>query len=639
MSTNKLTNEEYWKKRADDTNAWLDKQETTTIDRLNQAYNEALFKTESKLYEFYGKYAEDNSISRKDAMKRLSGVDLSTYRDNAKRYREWADTSPSSAVKRWKRQLDEQYAASQVTRLDELKQAMYYETAKLNGTLDGVVRPHLTDVADYSYKTAFIAPSTTLNRPALEQIVDMPFKGYNYSDDLWGNTNRLATKLERTFRAGFTQGLSVREMAQEIRKDFNVQRRNAETVVRTDGNNIVNNATLKRYQDAGLNYARIHVNLDSRTTEICRQHDRENKLYTLEEAQGVLPAHYNCRSAFIPDRDELMEEHWEDKLVEDPLADDDLSWSDKIKAKVKQMEGSEWSLDDILEIGKALRETEFQKILAKDVKAEQAYNDAKQHYNDMSAEQKKMRTKYMNKEITSAEYDAVFDKLDEAYKEYLELFNKRHYKVNYSDDMVKMLKKVRKMGGEFSNPSPKSNSKIVERINNVFDWLPSDWADLMAESPLLARQKKGRSFHRAGNLDLKEKYIDEKKSPSIDDYGRVYGQVVLEPGGGENVALHEMMHAMEHRHAHITRLERAFYNKRTAGEELQRMRDVTGNNAYKPYEVTRVDDFVEAYMGRDYGRESFELLTMGIQYLYEGPGKLSADTEYIDFILGILLTQ
>lgn len=635
----KLTNDEYWQHRADDTNAWLDAQEVDTVHRLREAYNLTLFKTESQLYEFFGKYAEDNTMTRQEAMKHLRGVDLSKYRQTATLYRELGAGVNSNVSSEWLRELDEMYAASKVTRMDELKLAVYHEVAKLNDDLESTARPHFETVANYAYENAFVSPSTTLNRPALRQLVDTPFNGYNYSESLWWNTNTLARKLDRTFLQGFTQGLSVREMAQELRKDFNVQRRNAETVIRTDGNNIVNNATLQRYQDAGLNYVRIHVNLDDRTTEICKRHHRENKLYTLEEAQGILPAHYNCRSAFKPDRDELMEEHWLEELEGlDPLEDDDLSWDEKVKAKIKQMDGRTWSLDDVLKTGKAVRESVVDSIIDKDFPKQQEMAQRVVDYQRMNAKVDTGYRRYKAGKLTWDEFDAIQKERTDKFKNFFTEYNE-NLEISFENDFKKMIDKVRGTGGTFENYTAKSRSTTIDRINSVLDYLPSSWADTLNEKQILGRVLSERSYFTRGNIANEERLITGVKSPSIQNYEYTYGSITLQEDGRKGVAIHELMHMLEDRNENILALEKQFYEKRTAGEELQRLRDVTGNKGYREDELTRVDDFIDEYMGKDYGGRSYELLSMGMERLYSKPGEFHNDKEYADFILGILLTQ
>lgn len=313
--TQEMKNSQYWMDRNDDIIRWLDEHDLDMFKELEDAYSETSRNIQKKLYEFIGEYAEDNKLSYDEAQQRLRKTDLSDYRKNAQKYLEEAENMSSKEKEQLLDRLREQYRATKVTRLDALRLDIMNEIGKMNvGVLQPLFTDYLMSVAEYSYLNT-IDPAfstTTINRPALNELINRPWKGYNYSEDLWGNNDNLAEKLFKTLRQGFINGSSVQDMAREIRKDFNVARYRAETLVRTDGSNVVNSASLKRYRDTfGLRRVKIHVHVDERTTEICMGYHEEDKSYLINDVP-VLPAHYNCRSTYIPDDDELMEEHWRD---------------------------------------------------------------------------------------------------------------------------------------------------------------------------------------------------------------------------------------------------------------------------------------------------------------------------------------
>lgn len=303
----------YWRDRNDDIIRWLDEQDLDIFKELQDVYSEVSTNVQKKLYEFYGKYATDNNISFKEAQIRLRREDLSDYQKNAKKYFEEAENMTEDEAQRLLDRLNEQYQASKATRLDALRLDIMNEIGRMNTfSLQSIFTDYLSMVGEYAYLQS-IDPSfssSTLNRPAIKELISRPWNGYNYSEDLWGNTDNLADKLFNTLKKGFVSGSGVQDMAREIRKDFNVSRSSAETLVRTDGSHVVNNATLKRYQDTfGLKRIKIHVHVDSRTTEICMGYYEADESYLIGE-EPKLPAHYNCRSTYVPDESELTKEHW-----------------------------------------------------------------------------------------------------------------------------------------------------------------------------------------------------------------------------------------------------------------------------------------------------------------------------------------
>ena len=293
----------YWQKRSDDIMRYVDSTDIDMFAELQKIYAEESAKIQHDLFAFVTKYADDNKLSYQEALQRLRGIDLSDYQANAKKYFKQAEKDPE-LLKR----LKEQYASSKVTRFDALNLEMTYKIGVMQGIIKKSFENYLKSTAKYAYRKVMGGNGGALNEPALKELINTPFNGYNYSEQIWGNTDALAKDLREVLKRGFIRGASAREMASELAKKYNVARARAQTLIRTDGTAIVNRSAIKRYEESGLKYYRISVHLDDRTTETCRAIAKENKRYKIDEFEtGVTapPFHYNCRSAVIPDEDEL----------------------------------------------------------------------------------------------------------------------------------------------------------------------------------------------------------------------------------------------------------------------------------------------------------------------------------------------
>lgn len=293
----------YWQKRSDDIMRYVDVTDIDMFAELQKIYADESAKIQHDLFAFVTKYADDNKMSYSEALQRLRGVDLSDYQANAEKYRKQAEKDPE-LLKR----LNEQYASSKVTRFDALNLEMTYKIGVMQGIIEKSFENYLKSTAKYAYRKIMGGNGGALNEPALKELINTPFNGYNYSEQVWGNTDALAKDLREVLKRGFIRGAGAREMASEIAKKYNVARARAQTLIRTDGTAIVNRSAIKRYEKSGLKYYRISVHLDNRTSETCREIAKENKLYKIDEFEtGVTapPFHYNCRSAVIPDEDEL----------------------------------------------------------------------------------------------------------------------------------------------------------------------------------------------------------------------------------------------------------------------------------------------------------------------------------------------
>ena len=320
---------DYWSGRSDEIFRYLDRKDIDFFAELNKVYQEQANEMQKAFYDFVSKYSENGSMSYQEAIQRLKGTDLSNYRENARKYREQAEKDPE-LLKR----LNEQYASSRATRLDALQLDMLFRAGVARGLIADKFESYLQKMALMGYKKAMSGRTGTINEPALKELVKTPFNGYNYSQQLWGNTDNLVKDLKKILKAGFVRGDHPRTMARDLAQRYKVANSRAETLIRTDGTMIVNRSAVQRYKDAGLKYYRILVHLDNRTTEICKKIHAEDKRYLIDEMQvgvNAPPFHFGCRSGVMPDEEELngdikVHDHDFEKLRDD-LANlwDDIS--------------------------------------------------------------------------------------------------------------------------------------------------------------------------------------------------------------------------------------------------------------------------------------------------------------------------
>lgn len=98
------------------------------------------------------------------------------------------------------------------------------------------------------------------------------------------------------------------------------------------------------------------------------------------------------------------------------------------------------------------------------------------------------------------------------------------------------------------------------------------------------------------------------------------------------VVIHEMGHYLEDSSAEVQFAVQKFYAERTKGCPLVWMGPGYGRD-----ELTRKDNFIEVYMGKDYGGRASEILSMGLEYFYNDPYKLATkDPGYFNFIFNVV---
>ncbi|GFI04179.1 hypothetical protein IMSAGC005_03031 [Lachnospiraceae bacterium] len=202
----------------------------------------------------------------------------------------------------------------------------------------------------------------------------------------------------------------------------------------------------------------------------------------------------------------------------------------------------------------------------------------------------------------------------------------KQYKSKYSqqDIMKYTLQEYRNLGlsdddqgQKYESDGGESSLIVIDAIESIRSFVPTEWVEKSNDIPITTRYmgQRGRG------------YFDMKDGKPIIALGGIGRQV-------QRCAFHEMGHFYEELFPEIRKLEHEFYNRRTSGEDLQCL-----GYGYRKNEVTRFDHFIDPYMGKDYGNtetSGYELLSMGMESVFMDAYDLSKDTEYQDFIFGIL---
>lgn len=303
----------------------------------------------------------------------------------------------------------------------------------------------------------------------------------------------------------------------------------------------------------------------------------------------------------------------EERQKEKQAAAEQLTGWDKVRALRAAKPASEMSSAELKEIGRAFYDSDEYRSRM-DVGADEI---ASLRESKEAAYNAVVRAR---DEYNSHPSSAGMEEWQKKYDEYM--MADAH--LNGSMQRVKMLNSemIADVRGEergFSSDKQKTahlgrTTDARKAVADGYGRYPASWVRASVDRGSLNVKKVDRGFYRDWDSTL---------NVSGNDYNAM-----------RNTAVHEIGHRME-KVMKLTDAERQFYKERTEGESLEWM-----GPGYGREEKTRKDDFVNAYMGKDYGGSAYELVSMGFEGVigYTARVDLSKDEDMRDWITGILLS-
>lgn len=140
---------------------------------------------------------------------------------------------------------------------------------------------------------------TTLDTQAVRQMLNTSWvnDGKTFSQRIWKNTERLAETLNEQLINTIASGKKTTELKALLQERFGVSYRRADTLVRTELCHIQTEAARKRYEDYGIKYVEVLVDVDKHTCDKCKALVGKRFLTT---DTPPLPVHPNERCCLVP---------------------------------------------------------------------------------------------------------------------------------------------------------------------------------------------------------------------------------------------------------------------------------------------------------------------------------------------------
>ena len=237
---------------------------------------------------------------------------------------------------------------------------------------------------------------------------------------------------------------------------------------------------------------------------------------------------------------------------------------------------------------------------------------------------------------------------DDTYLELFEKMDKSWYdaKEAIKDEILKKIGAEKDKDFILNTPLKNINEQMIgifrEQFKDVIDFNNSNNIKCSkAQKSNVANGLAMYSKEFVNTLEYRGVEVNTIKKGSRAFYSVAYGEVNVTLQDSYGTVAHEFAHALESYVPKIKNIEKEFYERRTGDESSVRLRDVTGNLNYRSNEITKLDKFLNPYMGKDYSLRdgddhNYELLSMGMTYLYNKPNELTKDKDYMNFVLGCL---
>lgn len=298
-----MSNKTYWEIRQEQKYLAGEMKIKDYYKGLERAFKQARKEMQSVINDFYVKYADENGVSYADAQKLLSRTEIEDLKDFIERM--------DKVVEMYNLELNNMSIKARMTRyealekqIDAILQRLYTIEYQHKG------EELLKEVySDTYYRTwfnidqyhGFHQEFAQIDPRVVEELIKYPFNGANYSTRIWKQKGHMLQQLTESITTMIIQGKNPNTLSKDFAKKFGTKEYEAYRLLHTEGSFIMEQATLKGYEEDGVIKYRILAALDHKTSDICRSEDGE--IYEVRDAVvGVNypPYHIFCRTTTTP---------------------------------------------------------------------------------------------------------------------------------------------------------------------------------------------------------------------------------------------------------------------------------------------------------------------------------------------------
>lgn len=261
---------------------------------LTQIYQESFDRMQREIDGFYMRYASKEGLTKQEAMKRASEIDVKKFADKAAKAVKEKDFS--HATNEW---LKVYNLKMKVSRLELLKAELTLEIQNLTAEVNEVFDKARIDeyLNEYKRQAGILGISSSGAKKRMQGILDADFYGQTFSARVWGNLGLRATLQKDVFGSlnrVFTDMTGYKKEMKRLSSKYGTSEQNAKRLLKTEIARINADTQLTMLKDNDFTHL-IYV-AEVGACKICAPLD--GKAIPIDEAEkgvNMYPMHPNCR--------------------------------------------------------------------------------------------------------------------------------------------------------------------------------------------------------------------------------------------------------------------------------------------------------------------------------------------------------
>ncbi|HFU4059995.1 TPA: minor capsid protein [Streptococcus suis] len=261
---------------------------------LAQIYQESFDRMQREIDGFYMRYASREGLTKQEAMKKASEMDVTKF--NTKAAKAVKEKDFSHATNEW---LKVYNLKMKVSRLELLKAELALEIQNLTAEVNEVFDKARTDeyLNEYKRQAGILGISSSGAKKRMQAILDADFYGQKFSARVWGGLGLRATLQRDVFGSLnriFTDMMGYNQEMKRLAKKYGTSEQNAKRLLKTEIARINADTQYSMLKDNGFTHM-IFV-AEPGACDLCGPLDKVAiPIEDVEKGVNMYPIHPNCR--------------------------------------------------------------------------------------------------------------------------------------------------------------------------------------------------------------------------------------------------------------------------------------------------------------------------------------------------------